>query len=535
MVNPRPSRKYIILEPLVLALVMVIGISIGYKINDTEDDFALIQRLDESAVPIGRIEEILRFVENKYVDSIDTEKIENQLIETVLQDLDPHSIYIPPADLEDVNRQMSGKFQGIGIETLLIKDTFYISYIMENSPAEKAGLPIGAKILSVNDSIVSGKELKYQELSELVIQDDEVILNVDIKNENKNKNFTLIPTEFAVNSAQNHFLLEPGVGYIQLERFTSNSYSDFLRALETIVTDQNLDNLIIDLRNNPGGYLPETSKILSQLFKEKDRLLLYTEGEKSEKQEYKTTGKCFFDVGNIAVLINEGSASGSEILAGAIQDWDRGVIIGSRSYGKGLVQEQYSLANGGAIRLTVAKYFTPTGRLIQKDYKSSEYDYRTEIDNRQIYGDAYLNDTSEYSLSFRTMKLKRSVEGGGGIQPDISVAFDKNRTSSEYYNLFRSLEELLFIKNLQERIALNSDQDLEAVLDEMKSLLEVDGFSEMTINKYAYLLEEDTRILLAKWNEGKISAKKVELSLDVDVQEALKVFNDKILLSEFVF
>lgn len=532
MVNPRPTRKYIVLEPLVLALVMVIGISIGYKINDTEDDFALIQRLDESAVPIGRIEEVIRFVENKYVDSVDVENIENKLIETVLEDLDPHSIYIPPSDIEDVNRQMSGKFQGIGIETLLIKDTFYISYVMENSPAEKAGLSIGSKIISVSDSIVSGKDLAFSDLSTLVLSDEEVVLNVELNSEKKR--YKLVPEEFEVNSAQNHFLIEPDVGYIQLERFTSQSYNDFLRALETLVTDNNLENLVLDLRNNPGGYLPETSKILSQLFKEKDRLLLYTEGEKSEKQEYKTTGKCFFDVKNIAVLINEGSASGSEILAGAIQDWDRGVIIGSRSYGKGLVQEQYSLENGGAIRLTVARYFTPSGRLIQKNYKDTDFDYLSEVQNRSVDED-YLKDSLSDTLDFRTMKLKRSVKGGGGIQPDIMVPMDKSRNSSEYYSLFRTLEEYLFLENIENKLIVESKESLENIVARVKNSLLEEGFTANQLNKYNYLMEEDVQFLLAKWNEGELSAKKIEISVDQEIQEALKVFNNKTLLSEFVY
>ncbi len=538
MSNSRPSRKYIILEPLLLAIMMVIGITIGYKINDTEDDFSLITRLDEQAVPIGRIEEVLRFVENKYVDSIDVDQVENKLIEGILQDLDPHSIYIPPSDLTEVNRQMSGKFKGIGIETLLIQDTFHISYVIENGPASKAGLEVGMQILAINDSIVSGKEMVYEELRALISQEEEITLSATANN--SKKEFKLSPQEFATNAAENHFKIDKKTGYIYLERFTSKSYNDFMKALETLVQENKLENLIIDLRDNPGGYLPETSKILSQLFKERDRLLLYTEGEKSEKLEYKTTGKCFFDIGNIAVLINEGSASGSEILAGAIQDWDRGVIVGSRSFGKGLVQEQYELDNGGAIRLTVAKYYTPSGRLIQKAYKGVDYDYSAEADNRFYNGDKYRPGMSQDSSSsdYKTMILKRSVHGGGGVEPDVYAIDDKSTTSQEYLELRAEMEENLFKSLLDSGLNsfdISNENQIDALKEKTKFLLNQAGKPAYLFKKYEVQMDQDIEILLAKWTQSKKAAKKVESGFDPVIDAAMKALQDKGKLSRFVY
>lgn len=528
MNNSGRSRKYIVLEPLLLALMMVIGISIGYKINDTEDDFSLIERLEDGAAPIGRVEEILRFVENKYVDSVDTELIENELIETVLQDLDPHSIYIPPTDLAEINKQMSGKFEGLGIETLSIKDTFYVSYVMENSPAEAAELKIGTQLLSVNDSIVSGRNLVYDDFKNLVLNQNQISLGIQYKGQEKI--VKIEPKEFAVSSTKNHFMLNDETGYIHLERFTSKSYADFMKSLESLVVDQKLDNLIIDLRNNPGGYLPETSKILSQLFKEKDRLLLYTEGEKSEKLEYKSTGKCFFDIGNIAVLINEGSASGSEIVAGAIQDWDRGVIIGSRSYGKGLVQEQYDLQNGGAIRLTVARYYTPSGRLIQKEYRDVDYNYEDEVANRERN-----TEESFDSSEFKTLKLKRSVISGGGIQPDIRIPRNAQTVTAEYLELRADMELHLFIENLHNDLDHTSESALSVILEKMKFKLNQDGIPSYLLTKHEELLMDDIEIFLSKWNVNRNASKKIEVSHQLEIQEALKTFKNKKVLAEFVF
>ncbi len=517
MSNNSAYQKYKVLEPLLLALAMIIGISLGYKINDTEDDFNLIERLDPNASPIGRIEEVLRFIDNKYVDSIDIEDLEDKLITSILDELDPHSVYIPPSELQKINRQMAGNYLGIGIETIAIRDTFYISRILPGSPAEEGGISIGDQILMLNDSIVAGRDYSYQQLSSAITEKDEVFIKV--QNQSGKKELKLIPRELKLNSAKEYYKIENQVGYIKIERFTSKSYADFMKALETLVTQDKLDNLIIDLRDNPGGYLPEANKILSQLFKEKDRLLIYTEGEHSKKLEYKTSGKAFFDIENVIVLINEGSASGSEILAGAIQDWDRGLIMGEKSFGKGLVQEQYDLSNGGAIRLTVAKYYTPSGRLIQKSY--DQY-------NRKSNENITENLEVDTATVFKTLIKKRSVVGGGGITPDIELTNDIV-WYAETSELIEELKAISFLDFLDQETKFTEnnfpldEEYLEAMLFKLN-----DKFSASQLARNKKLLEVELNYYLAKLSLGERIAAKVDGQFDHVIQEALRtVKNEK--------
>ncbi len=527
MNNPTPSRKYILLEPLMLALMVIVGIVIGYQLNETEDDYSLISKINDEELAIGRVEELLRFIENKYVYTLDVAQIQDQLINTVINELDPHSVYIPPKELEGINLQMDGKYLGIGIESFQYRDDFYISKVKEGSPASKAGLQRGMKILAVNDSIIQKNDFDYYDLADLIKQDKQVTLKVINNKTGEEQNILVETEEIDINTASASFRLDENTGYIRLERFTSNSYKEFMQSLELFIEEDKLENLVIDLRDNPGGFLPEVVKILSQLITEKERVLVFTEGENSPKMEYKTTGRAFFDINNVAVLINHGSASASEILAGAIQDWDRGIIVGIPSFGKGLVQEQYKLRNGGAVRLTVAEYFTPTGRLIQKPYDKKQYLSQNQED---------LKDSSEVS-QFKTLLLERPVNAGGGIEPDIFVEEEKNWDSDEFQIMLSHAKEQVFSEYvLSERGLEKKDFPLnEAKTNALLSFLKNDKrHSDRSLDMYKQSLISEINYFLAHIYFEDSFAAQMRSASDQTIAKAIEALKEKGTYSELL-
>lgn len=396
-----------IYEPLLVALAAAIGMIAGYKMNFSHHDYSLI-KVDSYQPNVitrdGRIEEILRFVETNYVDSLDQDELSVEAIRHILRQLDPHSSYITAEELNEHNEKMEGVYTGVGVETLEFNDTFYITRLIPEGPALESGVQIGDAILSINGDSLTGQHSSFSRIRSYFKGTEAEVLDIQLKSvDGTLKNIEVESEPITVSSADQAFLLEDEIAYIKLSRFSGNTYEQFMQSLESMIENNQQLDLVIDLRDNPGGYLPEAVSILSQLFSEKGKLLCYTEGLNRKRSEYHSTGKTFYNIGKIVVLINEYSASGSEILAGAIQDWDRGIIIGQPSYGKGLVQEIFPLKNGGALRLTVAKYFTPSGRLIQKSYSNINSNFEADTN------------------LFRTMLLERSVIGGGGIKPDILV------------------------------------------------------------------------------------------------------------------
>lgn len=432
-----------------VAIAAALGMLAGYKMDFSNHDYSLIKmdKVEQNMVSRdGRIEEILRFIETNYVDSLDQNDIAVDAIRHILRQLDPHSSYITAEELADHNEKMEGKYTGVGVETIELNDTFYITRVIEKSPAEKAGIQLGDAIISMNGDTMTGANSSFNKIRSYFKQDDGAALEMELlpAGQKKTKQVSILPEEIEVPSANLSFLLEDDVAYIKLTRFSSNTYEQFMQSIEKLNEGGNRRmNLVLDLRDNPGGYLPEAINILSQLFDEKGKLLCYTEGLNRKKSEYQSTGKTFYNIGKVVVLINEYSASGSEILAGAIQDWDRGVIIGQASYGKGLVQEIFPLKNGGALRLTVAKYYTPSGRLIQKSYDNINHSFEADT-NR-----------------FKTILLEREVAGGGGIEPDIYVedSFDDHCFAYadyiDYYLMFKMKDKG---SNILEREDLSSQE-----------------------------------------------------------------------------
>lgn len=442
--NTTPSRSWNVWLPLMLAIVMVVGMIAGVFLQDNPPTITAIdvKVVKESSLPPsslgqGKLEEIIRYIEARYVDEVDKEHLVREAMDKILHELDPHSSYISAEELRKVNDQLEGSFEGIGIEFILINDTVTVVSILEGSPALKGGIKAGDQIIGVNDTLQLGSNATGEKLLEVLKGERGTKVRLDIWRPGERKAYKLTVTreKIPVKSVNSWFMQDEDCGYIRIDRFTSHTFEEFMSAMEELVERQGMKNLILDLRQNPGGYLQEAVNILSQFFTEKDKLLVYTQGSHSAKTEYKTSGRNFYELKNISVLVDEGSASASEIMAGALQDWDRAVIIGRRTFGKGLVQEQYPLRDGSAIRLTVARYYTPSGRCIQKPYGRQE-NYEEELSNRLTSGELY--DASKITLSdslVYTTRRGRKVYGGGGIVPDVFIPLDSIELSSYFIQL----------------------------------------------------------------------------------------------------
>ncbi|NNF34360.1 MAG: PDZ domain-containing protein [Saprospiraceae bacterium] len=487
----KTNTRYEIWQPFLLAAMVVVGMLVGVKMNDGDLDF--IEAVDVEgnlAGPVGRVEEIVRFIESKYVDSLDSDAILESAIRDIMDDLDPHSIYLSEAQLKGISEQMNGFYRGIGVESFYINDTLRISRVIKGSPADKTGIQPFDKIIAIGDSVVAGVNKEYSEIREFLRADQVEQLKVTIKRPGQEDiiESIILPDDINIQSSKVAYEIDDDIAYIKIDRFSSNTYKEFMDALERMIEDHQTRHLIIDLRDNPGGYLPETVNILSQLFNEKGRLLVYTQGKNESKVEYKTTGKNFFPVDQIAVLIDEGSASGSEIIAGAIQDWDRGLIIGRRSFGKGLVQEQYSLRNGGAIRLTISRYYTPTGRSIQKPYDDLK-DYDNDIYDRYSNGEVYGSEESTAvndSMVYYTNLLRRPVYGGGGIIPDVFIPADSTMSLAHSEAIFSYIPEYVYLTRERKQSQELSVSGFRSFLSDEK---EGQDINNLTINE-SFLLKK---------------------------------------------
>lgn len=428
MTESQHRSPYKLWEPTLLALCAVIGLIAGSQLIDKSPSHTqegLTSRQDK-----GReLNEIVRFIEEKYVDDVNTDALISSAVEALLKDLDPHSGYLSADEVRDLNEKMEGHFEGIGIEFQRVLDTAIVLHVSPGGPADKAGLQMFDRIISANDSLLIGPDLTEKDMISVLrgSKKSEVTMKVARPGVDSLLQFSMLREEIPLESVEGSYMITRDVGYIRINRFSAKTYKEFMDELETLVQKEQMQHLIIDVRQNPGGYLKEAVNILSQLFNDKDLLLVYTEGKNAPRSEYHTTGKPFYPVSNIVVLVDNGSASASEIVAGAIQDHDRGIIIGSSTYGKGLVQEQYALSNGGALRLTVARYYTPSGRLIQKPYSNGD----------AIGGDEQPDtDTVRYYTS-----TGRPVSGSGGITPDILVSQDFDWHDKRYGQLYDDILE----------------------------------------------------------------------------------------------
>lgn len=369
------------------------------------------------------VQEIMDLIQNRYVDDIKANELMDTAIQAILSKLDPHSVFIPSEDLQQVNEDLAGKFYGVGVEYNIFSDTVNVTNVLPNGPSAKAGLLAGDKFLKVGDSVVTGLYSQGDRIRKLLRGDKGTDVLVTMLRGTEQRKFTITRGTIPLSSLDASYMMDNGVGYIRLNKFSQQTYREFMESLMAL-KKQGLKKLVLDLRGNGGGILDEAVEIADE-FLPGDKLITYTEGKHVAKKEYRCKRVGQFETEPLVVLADEGTASASEVLIGALQDWDRAAVIGRRSFGKGLVQEQFDLSDNSALRLTIARYYTPIGRSIQRPYGKGGKAYYDEIRNRYHDGetqtaDSVKNDTTKV---FKT-KSGKIVYGGGGITPDYFVALD---------------------------------------------------------------------------------------------------------------
>ena len=407
------TQKYF---PIYLFFTLAVGVILGTMLNFPVANFSSQKN------PTNKLNQLIHLIDQEYVDSVNTDSIVDLAINDILEQLDPHSIYIAREELVEVTQSMKGDFVGIGINFYMHKDTLSVINVVENGPSEKAGLQSGDKILFADKSKLFGRKLPTDSLFSKLKGDigSQVELTIFRKTANKKLKFTVTRDIVPIKSVDVGLMIDKKVGYIKINRFSETTYNEFRKELKKLKT-QNAQTVVIDLRNNGGGYLEKAVEIADE-FLPANKLIVFTKNRKGRLDKTFSTSKGDFEKGKVVVLINENSASASEILAGAIQDNDRGIIMGRRSFGKGLVQREMNLGDGSAVRLTIARYYTPTGRSIQKPYENGSENYNNEFGQRFENGELYSKDSIKIAdtIQFKTPKGK-IVYGGGGIVPDVFI------------------------------------------------------------------------------------------------------------------
>jgi carboxyl-terminal processing protease len=416
------------INPVIYSVLLIIGICIGSVIFRERKTEKFAGNQHASA---GKIDNVIDFIEQNYVDTINRDKLEENTLTAMLNQLDPHSAYIPAAELQQVNEPLQGNFDGIGVDYNIVNDTLCVVHPIPGGPSEKVGVMPGDRIIKVDKKNISGVKVTNKKIYEALRgkKGTKVIVSIMRAGVKGLTDFTITRGEIPIYSIEVSFMAAPGVGYIKISRFAAATYDEFRKAFNKL-TKLGMKKLVIDLRNNGGGYLNAAVDICDE-FLSKGMKIVYTKGKASAQKNYFATEKGGFENAPLAVLIDEGSASASEIVSGALQDNDRAVIIGRRSFGKGLVQEQIEIPDGSAIRLTIARYYTPSGRCIQKSYSKGLEAYYSEEYDRFDNGELLRADSIHFadSLKFKTVSGK-TVYGGGGIMPDIFVPIDTSYRTS---------------------------------------------------------------------------------------------------------
>lgn len=427
------SLRQVVL-PLVLAAVLAGGVFIG-KTFSSPGDVSPGSRL--FIYPqTNKIDAVLRLIEEQYVDTVDKVELTESLIPEILKNLDPHTVYIPAEDVKEANQELEGNFGGIGVQFSIQNDTVMVISVVPGGPSEKVGIIPGDRIIAVNDSVIAGKGIDSDEVVGMLRGELGTKVKVGILRRDRKGllDFEITRGSIPVTSVEVGYMITDSIGYVKVSRFARNTYQEFLTALARLKA-YNCQNLIVDLRGNSGGYLDIAISMINE-FLPKGSLIVYTEGKASPRQDVYANGLGSCKDMRLTVLIDEFSASASEIFAGAIQDNDRGLIVGRRSFGKGLVQQPFNLPDGSSIRLTVARYYTPSGRGIQKPYTNGVEDYHRDIIARFQHGEFFERDSIEFdtSLEFYTVN-GRKVFGGGGVMPDVFVPRDTSGFSDYYFKI----------------------------------------------------------------------------------------------------
>lgn len=468
----RPNR----FMPLIMAVCVVIGIVIGtfYANHFSGNRLSIINSGS------NRLSNLLHIIDDQYVDPVNIDSLVEKAIPEILSDLDPHSVYISAKDVQSATDDLKGSFSGIGVEFTILNDTIRVQSVIANGPAEKAGIIAGDKIVEVDSKKFVGKIVTNDEAMRRLKgeKDTKVKIGVVRFGEKDIKRFVITRGDIPQKSITSCYMINEDVGYIKIKNFGESTYNDLLLALAKLQSS-GFDRLVLDLRENTGGYLLSAVQIANE-FLPKNRLIVYTQGRKSPRENYKSDGRGQFSRLPLVVLIDEVSASASEIFAGAMQDNDRATIVGCRSFGKGLVQQQIEFPDGSLIRLTVARYYTPSGRCIQKPYvMGDDESYQNDLAERFDHGEYFKQDSIKHSGQIYHTSLGRVVYGGGGITPDIFVPRDTTRYTSYFAEAVATgqIMQYAFTYTDNNRLKLNNFTEMA----ELKAQLEKDN----TVEKFA--------------------------------------------------
>jgi carboxyl-terminal processing protease len=398
----------------------------------------LFAQKDKQVKAETRISEALGYIDYYYVDDVDAQQLANEAIIAMLEKLDPHSVYIPKEEVEDANQQINGSFVGIGVRFQIMKDTLMVVNPIPGGPSEKLGIRAGDLIIAIDGENVAGVGIKNNDVRNKLMGElgSKVMVTIKRKNENALVEYTIKRDKIPVNSVVASYMIDERIGYIKLTSFSKTTVEEVKKSIKDL-KDKGMQDLIFDLQGNGGGLL-YAAKVVADEFLDKNKLIVYSEGRRQPRQEYLADEKGLFEKGRLVILIDESSASASEILSGAIQDWDRGLIVGRRSFGKGLVQRPIDLSDGGQMRLTIARYYTPSGRFIQRPYEDHD-EYEKDRVNRYLRGEYMHKDSIKLpdSLLYQTKVTKREVYGGGGIMPDVFVSMDTSGITPYFRTIAR--------------------------------------------------------------------------------------------------
>ena len=418
------------LMPIIYSAVLVVGVLFGIHIAKSNGITTALQNNGN----LSYINDIFSLIDNEYVDTINIKDLQIKAVTHVLESMDPHSEYIKPEVLDEVNDNLHGSFHGIGVSFRIEKDTIAIINTIKGGPSEKVGIMAGDRIVYVGDTLVAGTKVTNKDAMRLLKGPKKTKVDVKIKRRGVEEllDFTIIRDVIPTHSVDVAYMIDDNIGFIKMTKFSATTHKEFVDAVKKLKAE-GMKQLILDLRDNTGGYLGEAVGVVDELL-EDNKLIVYTEGEHRDRSYIFSRYRGLWENQDIIVLINESSASASEIVAGALQDNDRGTIIGRRSFGKGLVQEQFDLGENGALRLTVARYYTPTGRCIQKPFSGDKKEYLLEEFSRYESGEMFNIDSIHFADSLKYITPKgKIVYGGGGIMPDIYVPL-KNDSSHYFFN-----------------------------------------------------------------------------------------------------
>jgi carboxyl-terminal processing protease len=455
------NRAYL---PLFISVAIAIGILVGFYMPHPQN--GLYTNFPPSSDKLSRI---LDIIESDYVDTVNRNSLIEEAIPVMLRRLDPHSVYIPAADLAQANEPLQGNFDGIGVSFNMLTDTVLIISTISGGPSEKAGILPGDKIIYVNDSLIAGKRLPDEDVVKMLKgpRGTKVDLKIERKGADKLLPFAIIRDKIPISTVDVAYMMSDDVGYIKISSFAITTHDEFKKALDELKSE-GMKKLILDLRGNSGGVM-EAATMIADEFLPEGKLIVFTRGKSKPRQDIRATAAGDFEQGDLVILIDEWSASASEILAGAVQDNDRGTIIGRRSFGKGLVQEPVMFRDGSGMRLTIARYYTPTGRSIQKPYNEGVDKYYEDLTNRLMHGEFEVADSIHMPDSLRYVTPGgKVVYGGGGIMPDIFVPLDTTGITNYFLTIRNS--------GLLYRYALKYTEDNRETLKKFKDLKSLDGW-----------------------------------------------------------